>query len=184
MNAHKHIWAATGLAAVLVLGTTLSYTARAEEYHTFHVVGHLKLPTTKVPNDFHHLHVSETGGRRFVTASDSSNIMTIVDATDRTHPTLARQVVLPAAVTHGDPVILIGGVALVAEGNSKPEIPAVRTVSIVNMEGQTESKVTGRFENVTGFEVDATQTHIYLISGDDLWILGGREQWNLPSFTR
>jgi hypothetical protein len=175
VNAHKQIWTATGLVAALALGTTLTSTARAEQYHTFHVVGHLRLPATKVPNDFHHLHVSETDGQRFVTVSDSKNIMTIVDVTDRTHPTLARQVVLPAVVVHGDPVILMGGVALVAEGTRKPETPEVRTVSIVSMKGHIESEVTGRFENVTGIEVDETQTHIYLISGNDLWILGGHE---------
>jgi hypothetical protein len=178
VNARKQIWAATGLVAALAVGATLACTAWAEEYHTFHVVGHLKLPATKVPNDFHHLHVSETDSQRYVTVSDSNNIMTIVDVTDRTHPTLARQVVLPAAVAHGDPVILMGGVALVAKGTSKPENPEVRTVSIVSMKGKIESEVTGRFENVTGIEVDETQTHIYLISGNDLWILGGREQWN------
>jgi hypothetical protein len=177
VNTHKQIWAAIGLVAALSVGATLTCTARAEEYHTFHVVGHLKLPATKVPNDFHHLHVSETDSQRFVTVSDSNNIMTIVDVTDRTHPTLTRQVVLPTVVAHGDPVILMGGVALVTEAASKPATPEVRTVSIVSMKGQTESDVTGRFENVTGIEVDATQTHIYLISGNDLWILGGREEW-------
>jgi hypothetical protein len=80
-------------------------------------------------------------------------------------------------VAHGDPVTLIGGVALVTEGTGKPEIPKVKTVSTVNMNAQTESKVTGRFENVTGLEVDATNSHIYIISGADLWILGGHEQW-------
>jgi hypothetical protein len=177
MNAHKHIPVATGLVAALALGATLTHTARAAEYLTFHVVGHLKLPATKVRNDFHHLHVSETNGGRFATVTDSNNMMTVVDVTDRTHPTLARQVRLPAGVAHGDPVILIGGVALVTEGAGKPETPEVRTVSIVNMNRHTDCRVVERFENVTGLEVDATQTHIYLISGDDLWILGGREQW-------
>lgn len=177
MNAYKQIWAATGLVATLALGATLTGTAGAEEYHTFHIVGHLKLPATKLPNDFHHLHVSETDNHRFVTVSDSNNIMTIVDVTDSTHPTLARQVVLPAVVAKGDPLILMGGVALVTEGTSTPVTPEVRTVSIVSMKGKTESAVTGRFENVTGIDVDTTQTHIYLISGNDLWILGGREQW-------
>jgi hypothetical protein len=164
--------------AALALGATLTCTAMAEEYHTFHVVGHLQLPATKVPNDFHHLHVSETDNQRFVTVSDSNNVMTVVDVTDRTHPTLTRQVVLPTVVAHGDPVILVGGVALVTEGISKPETPQVGTVSIVSMKGRLESEVTGRFQNVTGIEVDATQTHVYLISGNDLWILGGREQWS------
>ena len=163
--------------AALALGATLTCTAKAEEFHTFHIVGDLKLPATKVPNDFHHLHVSETDSQRFVTVSDSNNMMTIVDVTDRTHPTLTRQVVLPTVVAHGDPVILMGGVVLVTQGTGKPETPEVRTVSIVGMKGQTESEVTGRFENVTGIEVDTTQSHIYLISGNDLWILGGREQW-------
>jgi len=173
VNVHKHIWIAIGLVAAVVLGAT-STSAWADEHTTFHVVGHLKLPATKIPNDFHHLHVFETNGQRFVTVSDSNNIMTIIDVSDRTNPTLARQIRLPAVVAHGDPVTLIGGVALISEGTGKPEISQVRTVSIVNMNRQTESKVTGRFENVTGLEVDATNTHIYLISGDDLWILGGR----------
>ena len=45
------------------------------------------------------------------------------------------------------------------------------------MKGKIDSEVTGRFENVIRIEVDETQTHIYLISGNDLWILGGHEEW-------
>jgi len=180
VNAHKQLWAASGLMMALVLGATLTDKARAEEYATFHVVGHLKLPATKVPNDFHHMHLSESntawhGGQRFISVSDSDNVMTIIDVTDSSSPTLARRVRLPAVVAHGDPVMLIGGVALVAEGTNKPETPAPRTISIVNINRQAESKVTGRFENVSELEVDATHTHIYLISGDELWILGGKD---------
>jgi len=175
MKAHQHIWAAAGLAAALVFGAALILTARAEVHDTFHVVGHLKLPAAKVRNDFHHLHVSETNGHRFVTVSDSNNVMTIVDVTDRAQPTLARQVRLPAALRHGDAVTLIGGVALVSEGTGKPEIPEVRTVSIVDLSSHKDGNITARFDNVTGLDVDATD--IYLISGDDLWILGGREQY-------
>ena len=38
--------------------------------------------------------------------------------------------------------------------------------------------VVGKFENVTGMEIDSTQSHIYLISGNELWILGGRQHWH------
>ena len=176
MKAHEHFLAVTSVAAALVFGATWTYPAQAEEGLAFHVVGYLKLPATKAPNDFHHLHVSETNRQRFVTVSDSDHMMTIIDATDRTHPTLARQVRLPDAVANGDPVIMIGGVTLVTEGAGKTETPDVRTVSIVRMNRQTDCWVTDRFENVTGLEVDATQSHIYLVSGDGLWILGSHVQ--------
>jgi len=106
--------------------------------------------------------------------------MTIVDVSDGTNPTLDRQVRLPAVVAHGDPVALIGGVALVTEETGKSGTSDVKTVSIVNMDDQPNCKVTGRFENVAGMEIDSTQSHIYLISGDELWILGGRQHW--PAF--
>lgn len=173
MKAQKRIWVATSLVPALILSATLTTTTSAAEHPTFHLVGHLKLPATKIPNDYHHLHVFDTNGQRLVTVSDSNNIMTIIDVSDRTNPTLARQVRLPAVVAHGDPVTLTGGVALVTERTGKPEIPEARTVSVVEMRGQTESKVTGRFENVTGLEVDASNSHVYIISGVDLWILGG-----------
>jgi hypothetical protein len=176
MKANKHIWAATGFAATLVLGATWSHTARAEDHNTFHVVGHLKLPATKIRNDYHHLHISESNGRRLLSVSNSNNVLTIVDVSNRGEPTLFRQMPLPATVTHGDPVTLIGGVVLVTEETGKPEIPGVRTVSFVSLSPQTACKVTARYENVTGLEEDAT--HVYLISGNDLWILGGREQFS------
>jgi hypothetical protein len=176
VKANKHIWAGIGFVATLVLGAPWTYTARAEDHNTFHVVGHLKLPATKIPNDYHHLHVSESNGRRLLSVRDSDNVLTIVDVSDRGEPALFRQMPLPAGVTHGDPVTLIGGVVLVTEGTGKPEISGVRTVSVVSLSRQTACKVTARFENVTGLEEDAT--HIYLISGNDLWILGGREQFS------
>jgi hypothetical protein len=60
MKTHKHIWAAIDVLAALVLGAILIETARAQEYFTFTLSVNLRLPATKVRNDFRHLHVSET----------------------------------------------------------------------------------------------------------------------------
>jgi LVIVD repeat len=184
---YKRIWAATGIVASLVLAARWVYAARTERPLAFHVVGHLKLPPTPIRNDYHHLHVSETDTERFLTVTDSNNVMTIVDVSDGTNPTLARQVRLPAVVAHGDPVALMGGVALVTEETGKSSASSdpsgAKTVSIVNMNHYPNCNVTGRFENVTGMEVDSTQSHIYLISDDELWILGGRQHWH-ASFSK
>jgi hypothetical protein len=69
MNPYKHLPTAAVLAA-LVVGAALTHKMQAE-YFTFHVVGHLTLPPTKMPNAFHHLHVSAANGRQFVTVSNS-----------------------------------------------------------------------------------------------------------------
>jgi hypothetical protein len=45
---------------------------------------------------------------------------------------------------------------------TEAETSGVRTASVVNM-NTPNGKVTGRFENVTEIEVDATQTHILAI---------------------
>ena len=176
------IWTSTGVVAAAVFVAICAHSIRAEPSPEFHVVGNLKLPPTSVPNDYHHLHVSETDTERFLTVTDSRNVMTIVDVTDGSSPTLAGQVQLPASVAHGDPVILMGGVALIAQpGKSEPSGP--KTVTIVNLTRRSGCNITGKFQNVTGMEIDSTQSHIYLISGDDLWILGGRQHWH-ASFSK
>jgi hypothetical protein len=38
--------------------------------------------------------------------------------------------------------------------------------------------VVGKFENVTGMEIDSTKLHIYLVSGNARWIIGGRQHWH------
>jgi hypothetical protein len=172
MNARGYALSAGALAVMVAFGVSFADTRRVRNKETFNAVGHLKLPATKMPNDYHHLHVSETGGERLLTVVDSFNRLTIVDVSDRTNPVLARQVQLTAVGPHCDPLLLVGGVALVAE-TGKPELPGPQTIDIVGISKDHTPIVTGRFENVTGFEAD--QMSIYLISGNDLYILGGHD---------
>jgi len=181
ITVRKQIWAAAVGTLSLVLSTIWAHGARAEHPPEFHVVSNLKLPPTKVPNDYHHLHISETDTERFLTVTDSRNVMTIVDVSDGSSPTLVRQVQLPANVAHGDPVVLMGGMALVADEPGATSRP--RTITLLNLNNNRNCNVAGRFENVTGMEIDSTQSHIYLISGDELWILGGRQHWH-ATFSR
>jgi hypothetical protein len=182
MRAPAKIWTLTGVVAAVAFAAIWAHSVRAEPSPEFHVVGNLKLPPTGVPNDYHHLHLSETDTERFLTVTDSKNVMTIVDVTEGSSPRLAGQVPLPASVAHGDPVILMGGVALIAQPG-KSEAWGPKTITIVNLTRRSGCNVTGKFENVTGMEIDSTQSHIYLISGNDLWILGGRQHWH-ASFSK
>ena len=177
MLAPAKIWTSAGMAAAVAFAAILDHSVRAEPSPEFHVVSNLKLPPTAVPNDYHHLHISETDTERFLTVIDSKNIMTIVDVTDGSSPALARQVPLPTNVAQGDPMILMGGVALIAQPGN-PETWRPKTVTLVDMTHHPGCSVLGKFENVTGMEIDSTQSHIYLISGNDLWILGGRQHWH------
>jgi len=119
MLAPAKIWTSTGVAAAVIFAAIWAHSVRAEPSPEFHVVSNLKLPPTVVPNDYHHLHISQTDTEQFLTVIDSKNVMTIVDVTNGSSPTLAGQVQLPASVAHGDPVFLMGGVALIAQPESR-----------------------------------------------------------------
>jgi hypothetical protein len=84
MNAHKH--SDYGPLLGVSTGTRRGFDLQdaRRRVFTFHIVSHLRLPATKLPKNFHHLHASETYGQRFATVNDSDNVMTMVDVSDCT----------------------------------------------------------------------------------------------------
>jgi hypothetical protein len=183
MVAHKRIWLAIGLVVSAMPGADLFHKGWTKQSPTFHVIGHLELPAVKAPNYFRSLHVSETSGKRMVTVIDANNMMAVVDCSDRGNPVLKRQVQLPVAISKATQVTLMGGVALVME-ESEDTKPVARTLDILDMNSHKTPEIASRFQNVTAWEIDPDLLHFYLISGNDLWILGGTQDWNESPFAR
>jgi len=130
------------------------------------VIGHLALPNVSAAS----LRTSEHQRRRFLQIQDTKRrTLMLVDVTEPAHPTIAKQLHLPAELADCTLAVLVGDVALVTDTQS-PEL-RISSAAVVDFVDPDHPATVRKFNNVSAFRTDEERGLIYLMDKDGLWIL-------------
>lgn len=135
---------------------------------TIEVVGHLALPETSVVA----LTTSAHWRREFLQLQDPDRgVLTVVDVTDPTHPSIVRRLRLPEQLVQSSLAVLSGDAAMLTGTKLPSAAPQPDSVSIVSFADPDHPTTVRKFDNVSAFRIHRERGLIYLANPDGLWIL-------------
>jgi hypothetical protein len=132
------------------------------------VVGHLDLPGASVAG----LTASRHWRREYLHLQDTARgVLTVVDVTDPAHPSIVRQIHLPAEMAKSRLAVSVGDAALLTETSTPPAAARPGSVSIVSFADPDHPRTLRKFDHVTAFWIHRERGLIYLANSEGLWIL-------------
>ena len=130
------------------------------------VIGHIPLPNAAITS----LKTSEHRKRQFLQLQDTKHrTFMLVDVTDASHPTVVKQLQLPAEPAEATLAALAGDVALVTDTQT-PELH-ISSAALVDFADPAHPATVRKFNNVSALRTDEGRGLIYLVDKDGLWIL-------------
>src|SRR5262249_23449012 len=116
---------------------------------------------------------SEYWRRNYIELEDSVHgTLTLVDVTDAAHPLLTKQFDLTGPLRNASLELLVGSAALMSDKLLQiTPVTEPTLVSIVSFADPANPKVMQQFANVRLLRPDRQRGLIYLVDGDNLWVL-------------
>jgi hypothetical protein len=105
--------------------------------------------------------------RNYVYLTTAGKII-VVDVTTASKAKITAEHPMESAQARVD--LVVGGVALIADA-PPPSSTVPRSISILSFENSAKPTVVHRFENLTGYHMDARRGLIYIVNPEGLWIL-------------